>query len=83
MTKLWVKWNSNRATQVPTEGCENVDAFLKVVKNELSNKLGSYDSDQLFLSLADGGDALDSGDPLPAQNTSKTPLFIFAKCQGT
>ena len=76
MTKRWVKLKTNNATQVSTEECQDVDDFLKACKKELSSKLGSYDVDQLSLSTTDGGSPLQPDDPIPDQNTAKTPLFI-------
>ncbi|KAK5667467.1 hypothetical protein QVD99_006061 [Batrachochytrium dendrobatidis] len=76
MTKLWVKFKPNNATRVSTEDCEIVDDLLKACKKELSRKLGEYDVDQLSLSTTDGGTPLQPDDPIPAQNTAKTPLFI-------
>jgi hypothetical protein len=76
MTKRWVKFNTNNATQVSTEECQNVDDFLKACKKELSSKLGGYDVDQISLSTTVGGIPLQPDDPIPAQNTAKTPLFI-------
>jgi hypothetical protein len=76
MTKLWVKFKPNNATRVSTEECQDVDDFLKACKKELSPHFDSVAIDQLFLSLTDGGEALQPDDPLPAQNTAKTPLFI-------
>ena len=76
MTKRWEKFKTNNATQVSIEKCQNVDDFLKACKKELFSKLGSYDVDQLSLSTTDGGSPLEPDDPIPAQNTAKTPLFI-------
>jgi hypothetical protein len=78
MSKLWVKLPPNNATRISTEGCEIIDDFIKVCKKELSSKLGSYDVDQLSLSLTEGGTPLEPDSPLPESenNTAKTPLFI-------
>jgi hypothetical protein len=76
MTKRWEKFKTNNATQVSIEKFQNVDDFLKACKKELFSKLGSYDVDQLSLSATDGGSPLEPDDPIPAQNTAKTPLFI-------
>ncbi|EGF78846.1 hypothetical protein BATDEDRAFT_90292 [Batrachochytrium dendrobatidis JAM81] len=76
MTKLWVKFKPNNATRVSTEDCENVDDLLKACKKELSPHFDSYAIDQLSLSTTDGGTPLQPDDPIPAQNTAKTPLFI-------
>ena len=84
MTKLWIKFKTNNATQVSTEECQNVDDFLKQCKKNLSSKLGSYDVDQLCLSTTDGGTALRPGlllTAIPSQpgyveNDDEHPLFI-------
>ncbi|KAJ8328248.1 hypothetical protein O5D80_003610 [Batrachochytrium dendrobatidis] len=75
-SELWVKLGSYNAVEVSTEGCRNVDKFLKACKRELSHKLGAYDSAQLSLSTTAGGPALEPDAALPAQNTAKAPLFI-------
>ncbi|KAK6094105.1 hypothetical protein MT418_005920 [Batrachochytrium dendrobatidis] len=76
MTKLWVKFKPNNATRVSTEDCEIVDDLLKACKKELSPHFDSYAPAQLCLSTTDGGTPLQPDDPIPAQNTAKTPLFI-------
>ncbi|KAI8900831.1 hypothetical protein BC833DRAFT_580266 [Globomyces pollinis-pini] len=76
MAKLWVKFKTNNVVKVSTDQCQDVDDFLKACKKELSSTLVSYDVDQLSLSTTDGGTPLQPGDAIPAQNTSKTPLFI-------
>ena len=78
--KLWVKFKSNRATQVSTHDCENIDDFLKACKKELSPLLDSCAPAQLSLSLTDGGEALPIDDDLSAataKNSLQNPLFIF------
>jgi predicted amidohydrolase len=78
MSKLSVKFKSNKATTVSTEGCEDVDDFLEACKKELSLLLDSYATAQLSLSTTDGGAALCPGTFLtliPA-NTDDCPLFI-------
>jgi hypothetical protein len=79
MTKRWVKFKTNNATQVSTEECQNVDDFLKQCKKELPHLLGSYDSAQLSLSTTDGGTPLQPDDDIPAQNNAKNPLYIDIK----
>ena len=76
MTKLWVKFKTNNAVKVSTEGCQDVDDFLEACKKELSPLLDSYASAQLSLSTTDGGTPLEPDDDIPAQNTAKAPLFI-------
>ena len=78
MTIRWVKFKTNNATQVSTEECQNVDAFIKACKKDLSPLLDSYAPAQLCLSTTDGGTPLQPDDSIPAQNTAKTPLFITA-----
>ena len=78
MTKRWVKFKTNNATQVSTEECQNVDDFLKQCKKGLSPLLDSYAPAQLCLSTTDDGPSLQPDDAIPAQNTAKTPLFITA-----
>ncbi len=82
--KLWVKFGSNSATQVSTQGCRNVDDFLEACKKKLSHKLGAYDVDQLSLSTSADGPSLRPGlllSALPSQpgyspNDDEHPLFI-------
>ncbi|KAJ8331068.1 hypothetical protein O5D80_001078 [Batrachochytrium dendrobatidis] len=76
MTKLWVKFKPNNATRVSTEDCEIVDDLLKACKKELLSLYGQFPPGQLSLSTTDGGTPLQPDDPIPAQNTAKTPLFI-------
>jgi hypothetical protein len=35
MNKRWVKLKQNNATQVSTEGCENIDDFLEGLQEEV------------------------------------------------
>lgn len=77
MTKLWVKLKSNNATQVSTEGCQNVDDFLEAVKKELLFLYGDFPKGQPYLSLTNDGRTLPPDGPLPnLQNTARNPLFI-------
>ena len=84
MSELWVKLGNNRATQVSTEGCSNVDKFLEACQKKLSKQLGSYDIDQLSLSTTEGGEAIRPGLPLTeilnqpgySLNDDLNPLFI-------
>ena len=73
---LWVKYGDTNVVKVSTDGCKNVYCFIKAVKKELPNQLGQYDSNQISISLTAGGDALDPGDAVPNQNTSRAPLYI-------
>ena len=76
MSTLWVKFQNFSTAKISTEGCQDVYDFLEACKNKLPNLLGSYDSAQLSLSTAGDDTPLPPDDPLPAQNTAKTPLFI-------
>ena len=76
MTKRWVKFKTNNATQVSTEECQNVDDFLEACKKELSPDLDSVPASRLSLSTTVGGTPLQPDDPIPAQNTAQIPLFI-------
>ena len=73
MSKLWVKFKTNNATQVSTQECFNVDDFIKAVKKELQIP---NPPQELSLSTAAEGPLLQPDDPIPAQNTAQTPLFI-------
>lgn len=55
MLKLWVKFGESNVTQVSTNECENIDAFIKAVKKKLLNQLGHYDSKQISISWTAGG----------------------------
>lgn len=85
-SKLWVKFGGNNATQVSTEGCQNVDDFLEACKKKLSPLLDSYAPAQLSLSTTDGGPSLVSWLPLSdlslqpgySPNDGPHPLFIYA-----
>jgi len=76
MTKRWVKFKTNNATQVSTEQCLNVDDFLKACKKELLFLYGQFPPGELSLSTTADGPLLQPDDPIPAQNTAKSPLFI-------
>ena len=76
MTKLWIKFKTNNATQVSTEECQNVDDFLDACKKKLLFLYGQFPPGELSLSITEGGTPLQPDDPIPAQNTAKDPLFI-------
>jgi len=79
MSYLWVQFkqsNPTRSIQVATKDCDNVDQFIEEIKKKFSNLLGSYDADQIFISLTDGGTTLESDIPLIFTNTVVTPIFI-------
>jgi hypothetical protein len=86
MSKLWVKFGQNNAVKVSTDGCVDIDDFIKAVKKELTYKLAEYDSDQISVSLTEGGQPLRPGmrlnelytDPAYIENTDGLPLYISA-----
>ncbi|KAJ3307851.1 hypothetical protein HDV04_002450, partial [Boothiomyces sp. JEL0838] len=75
-SELWVKLGNYRATQVSTDGCSNVDKFLKACKKELEPDLDNVSLARLTLSTTENGPPLEPGAHLPAENTARTPLFI-------
>ncbi|KAI8903404.1 hypothetical protein EDD86DRAFT_99118 [Gorgonomyces haynaldii] len=83
MTKLWVKFKTNNATQVSTEGCQNVDDFLKACRKELSPHFDSVATDELSLSTTAGGPPLQPDDDIPAHNSAETPLLISVAVKET
>lgn len=50
---VWVKFETNNAVKVSTEGCHDVDDYLKVCKKELSPHFDSVATDQLSLTLTE------------------------------
>jgi len=76
--KLWVKHNGAPATQVPIQGCTNIDDFAEKVKQ----KLNTNSQVALFSSL--DKEALDPGLAInellkteySKKNSSKIPLFV-------
>jgi hypothetical protein len=76
MTKLWIKFKTNNATQVSTEECQNVDDFLKQCKKELLFLYGQFPLGELSLSTTAGGPPLQPDDAIPGQNTAQAPLCI-------
>ena len=84
MPKLWIKFKTYSAVKVSTEDCQDVNDFLKACKKELSQKLGSYDVDQLSLSTTECGSALRPGlkltdlssQPGYLENSDENPLYI-------
>ena len=71
-----VKYGDTNVVEVATDGCKNVYGFIKAVKKELTPLLNAYAAAQISISLTAGGDALDPGDAVPNQNTSRAPLYI-------
>ena len=59
--------------KVSADGCRDVDDFIKAIKKELQVP---NPPQELFLSMTDGGPSLNPDDPIPGQNTAKTPLFV-------
>jgi hypothetical protein len=78
----WVKFGTNRATQVSTEGCTNVDDFIKACKKELSPLLDSYASVQISLFLPGADNSLMSSNPVPTENNEETALNVAVAIQG-
>ena len=87
MSKLWVKFGKNNSTQVATEGCSNVDDFIKQCKKELQIP---NPPQELSLSTTDGGIPLRPGllisdilsQPGYSQNDDEKPLFISVTVAG-
>ena len=85
MTILWVKFQYYNATEVPSEGCLNVNQFLEACQKKLSPLLDTYAAAQLSLSTTRGGSFLRPGLSLldiPLQsgysaNNDENPLFLF------
>ena len=78
---LWVKYGDTHATEVSTEGCKNVDGFIKAVMKELTPLLNAYAAAQISISLTAGGDAMRRGmriNEIPEieKNDDENPLFI-------
>ncbi|KAI3655796.1 hypothetical protein MP638_004271, partial [Amoeboaphelidium occidentale] len=46
---LWVKYGNAQPVEVWTAGCNNVSKFIKAVKKEMPNTLGSFDANQITL----------------------------------
>ncbi len=67
-----------------TKGCEDIYDFIEVCQTKLSSKLGSYDIDQISLSLTVGGPKLPPDLNLSQissqmgyiENSAAHPLFI-------
>lgn len=84
MSKIWVKFKTNNSVKVPTEGCSDIDDFLKACKKELSPHFDSVAIDQLSLSLTADGNSLRPGilltdipsQPGYSENDDEHPLFI-------
>jgi hypothetical protein len=75
MSKLWVKFNTNNATRVSTEGCEIIDVFVDQCKKKLHIP---NPPQELSLSTTDGGTPLKPDDSITqiTGNTAEKPLFI-------
>ena len=59
--KGWVKFNGNPATNVPTKGCTNIDDFIKNIKQELPNRLSSFDPNEITLHISETSAPLSPG----------------------
>jgi hypothetical protein len=76
--KLWVKHNGSPSTQVPVNGCINLDDFADKVKQKLNT------SSQIAVFTSLDKEAVDPGLAIKdlfkmdglKNNTSKTPLFV-------
>jgi hypothetical protein len=78
MSKLWVKLSPNNSVKVSAKDCNDIDDFIEACKKKLSPHFDSIATDQLSLSLTEGGTPLEPDSSLPESenNTAKTPLFI-------
>ena len=78
MSKLWVKFGGNNAVKVSTEGCADVDDFIKAVKKELQIR---NPPQEISISLTAKVKALErdlelNEIPNISENTAKNPLCI-------
>ena len=78
MMKLWVKFGTNNAVKVSTEGCQDVYDFLKACKKELSPDLDSVPPSRLSLSTSVGSPSLEPDYPISqiTENSARSPLLI-------
>ena len=81
-TELWVLLKShdsaavNNPVKVSTKDCRCVSHFIKAIKRELANKLGTVAVNRITLHLSKDSPALEPDDTLPAQNTKQTALVV-------
>ena len=82
---FWVKFDNSRAIKVSTEGCHNVNSFIKKVKSAISS-LDGVSIERINIYIADptrtkalrsdvGIDVIVGQTGYPA-NTSDTPLIV-------
>jgi hypothetical protein len=74
MTELWVQLKQLNPARVSTQGCSNVNHFLKVCKKKLAPILDSISIAQL--SLSSHNRTFRPSDPIPEMNTAKTAYHI-------
>jgi hypothetical protein len=74
MTKLWVQLKQLNPSRVSTDGCSDVDDFLKACKKELPQHFEQYEVTEMSLSSSDCTFLPD--DALPEQNTRATAYVI-------
>ncbi|ORY28436.1 hypothetical protein BCR33DRAFT_725140 [Rhizoclosmatium globosum] len=80
--ELWVQLKSNtpgavnQAVLVSTQNCRFVTHFIDAIKQKLHNKLIHVDPDNITLHTTEDSPALETDDPLPAQNTKQTALIV-------
>jgi hypothetical protein len=75
MSKRWVRIQGKYAVKVSTEGCQDIDDFIKAIKKEFPTHFTSVETDQISLSTADGT-LLERDNPIPAENTAKKALLV-------
>ena len=61
MKKRWVKFKTNKANQVSTEECQNVDDILEACKKKLLFLYGQFPPGELSLSTTADGTPLRPG----------------------
>ena len=87
MSKIWVKFGEKNSVKVPTtttDGCSDIDDFLKACKKELLFMYGDFPKGEISLSTTAGGNSLRPGilltdipsQPGYSQNDDENPLFI-------
>ena len=78
MMKLWVKFGTNNAVKVSTEGCQDVDDFLEACKKKFSPHFDSVATSRLSLSTSVGSPSLEPDYPISqiTENSARSPLLI-------
>jgi hypothetical protein len=74
MSRLWVKFKKTNPAQVSSQGCFNIDDFLKACKKEFTPLLDPYGVPELLLSTSDR--TFEPDDAVPEQNTARSPFRI-------